>query len=571
MMETTVPRKAPLPRIRAGSMLLLLLGATWALAAAASDDEVEIGRRIYLEGMLPSGAQLQGERAGGMPVSGADAACVNCHRRSGMGSVEGDIQVLPVTGNYLFGFDGKAVVTMDPRSGRAFNQKHALYTVESLAEAVRHGMNTSGRQMSAAMAHYALSDAEMKGVIAYLRQLSEHWSPGVTADSIRFATVVTPDVEPERRRALLDTLRAAFAQKNGSTFPGRRYMAPPAEMMMGTGRKWELDVWELQGPGETWAGQLEERYRSRPVFALVSGASNGTWAPVHDFCQKERVPCWFPSVDLPESGDGFYALYFSRGVALEAEVLARQLRSATRTRKLVQVFRDDYVGRGAAQALSHALAGSGIAIEQRILGNDSPDGLGRALAGLGHKDAVMLWLRPADLAALNALAPPRAPTFFSAELARDDGNAIPAAWKGQARLVSPYEVPDKRAANLRYFRTWLKTRGLPLVDERLQAEAYFALDFLTDTVSGMLDNLYRDYLLERAEDMIARREGGKAEEEVRLLAALKYNPAPSTRREGTSLYPRLSLAPGQRFASKGGYLMRFDSGKLVAASAWVVP
>src|SRR5512140_1582091 len=104
MMETTAPRKVPLCRIRAGSILLFMLGASWALAAAASDDDVEIGRRIYLEGRLPSGAPLKGERAGGMVISGADAACVNCHRRSGMGSVEGDIQVLPVTGNYLFGF-----------------------------------------------------------------------------------------------------------------------------------------------------------------------------------------------------------------------------------------------------------------------------------------------------------------------------------------------------------------------------------------------------------------------------------------------------------------------------------
>jgi len=42
----------------------------------------------------------------------------------------------------------------------------------------------------------------------------------------------------------------------------------------------------------------------------------------------------------------------------------------------------------------------------------------------------------------------------------------------------------------------------------------------------------------------------------------------------TGYYPRLALAPGQRFASKGGYIVRFaeDSGtKLAAASDWLVP
>jgi hypothetical protein len=40
------------------------------------------------------------------------------------------------------------------------------------------------------------------------------------------------------------------------------------------------------------------------------------------------------------------------------------------------------------------------------------------------------------------------------------------------------------------------------------------------------------------------------------------------------MYPHLSLAPGQRLASKGGYIVRFanDSGdQLVSESDWIVP
>jgi hypothetical protein len=42
----------------------------------------------------------------------------------------------------------------------------------------------------------------------------------------------------------------------------------------------------------------------------------------------------------------------------------------------------------------------------------------------------------------------------------------------------------------------------------------------------------------------------------------------------TGYYPRLGLASGQRFASKGGYLVRFaepEGTRLVADSDWMVP
>lgn len=602
------------PSSKAGQVFLLLLGvflASVARAEATVPDagELEQGRRIFQEGVLPSGAMLSGVRFGNAEVSGALAACVNCHRRSGMGSVEGDIQVSPINGKFLFAQpEDKALATMDPRVGKRMNQAHEPYNDGSLAKAIRHGENNSGREMSVAMPRYKLGDPEMKALIAYLKNLSGQWSPGVSAEMIHFATVVTPGVEPERRKALLDMMHAAFVQKNGSTAPrnqpgGRRRMGAAAEMVLGTQRNWQLEVWDLQGPPETWMAQLRDYYRRQPVFAVVSGLSGTTWEPVHDFCEREQVPCWFPSVDLPPvAAQAFYPVYFSRGVALDADVLAKYLLESggQRPQRLVQVYRDDYLGRGAAQSLRRALDGSGIALEDRVLNDAGQGALHNALSGIGDKDNLMFWLRPSDLAALDKVAPPAGAAYFSGRLAGGEHAPFPAAWKGSARLVYPYELPEKREANLAYFHQWLKLRNLALVDEPLQSEVYFALNFLTDTVAEMLDNLYRDYLLERAENMASQREGGKAEEEARARDALilrgrsavnaktgdsvaqtsSTDAGPPRARKahgksgGTTIYPHLSLGPSQRFASKGGYIARFagmDGGRLVADSGWIVP
>jgi hypothetical protein len=595
------------PAILLGFVLSLffpVIAAAQSIAAAVPD-EIDLGRRIYLEGILPSGTALTGTRVGSAMVSGASAACVNCHRRSGMGQVEGDIQVQPITGNFLYARkEDKQLATMDPHVGKLFNQAHDPYTDTTLTNAIVHGINNRGREMNVAMPHFNLSGSDLKVLTAYLKQLSSHWSPGVSENNIRFATVITPDVDPIRRKALLDMLRRAFRSKNGSTeiskAGARHHMVSAAELSLGTERNWTLDVWELQGAPDSWAEQLSKYYQSKPVFALVSGLSNSTWQPVHEFCEKESVPCWFPSVDLPPTTPSEYAFYFSRGVTLEADVVARHLLDqADSPRRVVQIFHDDEVGRAAAHELSQALAGSKIPVEDRILQADltAADSLHQAVGKIKANDAVMFWLRPDDIAVLAKIKPVPGKSYFSAVLAKAEHAPLPADWKARSHLVYPYELPEKRELNLAYFHAWLNINKLPLVDEAMQSEVFFALNYLTDTLSEVLDNLYRDYLVERAEIMLSKREGGKAEQETRDRVALgrtgdlvrRYGAMTAeegtrvqiasqsgsvNKNQGTTIYPHLSLGPEQRFASKGGYIVRFADGngeQLIAESDWIVP
>jgi hypothetical protein len=175
---------------------------------------------------------------------------------------------------------------------------------------------------------------------------------------------------------------------------------------------------------------------------------------------------------------------------------------------------------------------------------------------------------------------------------------MPEPLRAGTHLVYPYEMPTVRERNVAYMHIWLKLRRIALVDEALQSEVYFAMNLLTDTLADMLDNLYRDYMLERVENMIGQRESRKAEDEMREQGLVRpriqrkamegsipqpvppgatgYAEHANGLREGTTVYPRLTLGPGQRYASKGAYIVAYEkedvaSARLVALTPWIVP
>lgn len=538
-------------------VLCVLLAATASgrLKAALPAPEKEAAEKLYREGILPNGQPLRGTRPGGSPIEGRAAACANCHRRSGFGVEEGRIVIPPITGKYLFREstgDTQPMVHPDPGAETAARRRNR-YSSETLARAIRDGIDPDGRSLDYLMPRFPLDEASMTLLVGYLKELSVHPVPGAVGDILQFATIVTPDADPKKRDAMVEVLNHFFGNKNAYN----RGADPPLEserrIHFRVLRRWQLHVWQLEGPPDTWEEQLHRRLKADPVFAVISGIGGKTWEPVHRFCESESLPCLLPNVDLPVVDEhDFYPVYYSRGVLLEADVIAARLSSeAGRAAPLrvVQVYRADDIGAAAAKSLAATLAPGGAKVTMHELKGKSA---ARELAALGHNagrdEVLVLWLRPDDLRALpDATSAGR--VFVSGLMGGLENAPLAAGWREATRMTYPFDLPAQRAIRMDYPLGWFMIQHIPVVEERTQTDTYIACSILAQAAGTMLDNFVRDYLVERMEVELSHR----------II---------------NGYYPRLGLAPGQRFASKGAYLVKFAeaSGKrLVADGDWVVP
>jgi hypothetical protein len=546
-------------RVAAAALTVLAMMAPPGRAAPASAPDV--GESIYLRGLLGSGAPLTGSReGGGVGTQGADAACVNCHQRSGLGTSEARFTIPPITGEYLFhshahGSDEAVLPFVESMHGN-----REPYTEATLARAIRDGLDSQGRPLSYLMPRFALDDADMGALIQYLKKLTVRRVPGVTDTVLHFATIFTPDADPAKRAGVLDVLQHYVAEKNLFPFgPSPRMWTSGktaySKSMYLAHRHWQLHVWQLQGPASTWRAQLEKHLAEEPVYAVLSGVGGSTWAPVHEFCERNAVPCLFPNVEVPVVANrDFYSVYFSRGVLLEAALMASKVLSAdgeARAGTVEQLYRAGDSGAPAAEALAAELRAHGVPVRNEVLpAGARGHSLGEALRAAAGAQILVLWLRPADIAALGK-APAASTTVYMSGLMGGLENApLPPSWRPRTFIAYPLDLPEKRGVRLDYALGWFSFRHIPVVAQQVQVDTYLACSLVADVLNNhMADSVARLYLIEQLQDMLERR------------IMIGY-------------YPRLTLATNQRFASKGGYIARFsaDEGShLVADGGWIVP
>lgn len=539
--------------------LSVLIPISW--AAPDKPPSIEVGRRIYEEGILPGGVPLRALRAGVVLFEGKNAACATCHRRSGMGSVEGfgstTVLVPPVAGPLLFNparFHGSFLDRSHhwvPNDAWARALTRSAYDEASFERALREGVDADGKRLSP-MPQYPIDDQAFSALVAYLKQLAGKPAPGVEEHTLHLATIITPDVPKEQANAILDVLRAWSASARGIA------------------KSWQLHVWELTGPAENWGDQLQKRYLKQPVYAVLSGAGGAQWSPVHTFCEKHRVPCILPSVEvMPKSGSNYYSVYYSPGVTLEAQVLANYLNHGLDAKKntpeVVQ-FYSDATGEHAARSLQSYFKGR-HRIERRYSRTKPEAVLARAPA----KGSLVLWLRADEISQLVAASPqpPAVNIYLSALLAPPEEVSLPAEWKARVSWVSLFDDIGVQGeiAKIRLKR-WLKQQGLSDIGSlRVQADAYAASYLFTTALSAISGEevrrhpvpLGREHLLEALETLVDKYSDGTN----------WVNPD-----SHVAYYGRMSLAPGQRVAVRGGALLRYassESRKLIMASDRIIP
>jgi len=561
------PRRAPRPVLGPFGLLALAaaLAAAAPVAAAVDAADLAAGERIYREGLLPSGEPVRAVVEGDIPVDGTLITCQSCHLRAGIGSSEGTVLTLPTSGGYLNAPYHEGIrlsaeersripAVLDP------GPRRPAYTDDDLARALRGGVDPTGRRLDPAMPRYLLGDDDLRPLVAYLRQLSTVLSPGVDRETIAFATVYSDDLPAEQRDAMLLPLERYIADRGARApyYQKRARSTPFKEKMEIAARVPRLLRWELHGPREGWPAQLEEHYRREPVFALVGGMVSGSWEPVHRFCEQRGLPALLPLTDLPViSGEDWYTLYESKGLYGEGEAAARYVRrtfagSGGPPPVVVLVERSERaeaLARGFAETLRRLGLPEPLRLPLPADGDEAA--LAREARGAAAGGVVALWAGAGRLPLLERLAGGEdAPRLLLAAtgLVGEALGAVPEAARPALRVTWPHRLPARRPLVDAAVKAWLRSRGLPVTDLATAHRVYTLGWLLTDAIMMVGQDFYRDHLL----DVIDMGQD---------------------RTHTAGLYPRLSFGPGQRYASKGCYLVELGPGPepaIEASSGWVI-
>jgi len=528
--------------------------------ALLSDQVASLGERFYRQGVSASGSPVPAIVQGDLRVRSTEMACVNCHRRSGWGAAEGPITVPAIVGPVLFAPITRGHPEMGPLRTTGAGTRPA-YTDASLMRALRDGLDPAGRTLSPSMPRYALSAEDGAALATYLRFLSATPAPGVSDAAVHLATITTPGVSEDQSASMLEVLRAFVRHKNAGTrneTRRREHGAWDMKQHYGNYRTWVFHEWELKGSSREWPAQLDELYRRQPVFAFVSGLADDDWTPIHEFSERFMVPAVLPQTPLPPvggSGDGFYSLYFSKGLTLEAETLAHHLATTAPAARVLQVSRCGGLGQAASAALARG-TGSSPAIRSECL--DPAAALtGAVWRALLQPDAdtLVLWLGAADVPALETLAAESAllagikQIYVSSSLLGEGGRRLPAALAARALLLSPFVPPDEFEQHAWRALVWLKANGIEAADRPVAVNALFAATLVADALSHPRTLISRDYFIERLEHMAAR--------------------SPSR-----SAYSAVSFGPQRRFASSGCDVLKLPTATgegFRKVGSWSVP
>ena len=138
--------------------------------------------------------------------------------------------------------------------------------------------------------------------------------------------------------------------------------------------------------------------------------------------------------------------------------------------------------------------------------------------------------------------------FVSSTMLGDALSSLPDKIRNFTYITYPYGLPEERELVRAGVDQFWQSRGVNSINKTVSAKVYSGISMFSQAFGGMKNNRYRDYFLDLFDMM---------EDQIGYSV----------------LYPRFSFGPGQRYASKGCYIVTLTEGlqpKLIKKSEWVI-
>lgn len=562
-------RSTGIAQFFAVSLLTLLLPVSNTFANDINKRSILAGKNIYLHGKLSSGENVTATTIGDVELAGEQAACVNCHRHSGLGSSEGSTIVPAITGEILFSEQKIKAHRYRPLSKQAtYALDRPAYTKNALKKTLVSGVDINGKPLDRLMPRYALSENDYEHLYTYLNSLSIN-NAGVTDTVLHIATIIDERASTDKINTMLSTLEKFISDLNSETRneTKRTAQAPIQQEWLYRGyRKYKLHVWRLTGEPNSWQKQLNDYYDKAPVFVVVSGISNDSWENIDKFCNAREVPCLLPNTKTPGySANNLYTLYFTAGPYNDASVITRYFQNAANNNKasenevnaIVQLYDTASYSEVAKNTLHDAITSNKKYNEKYNISNVSLDTINNK-RGIDQyiknkNTTVVIWSENLDDSLIETLSNNKnkiKSVFIPYYLATSNKTRKKLENIGLNILTSyPYVTPSSEPRATIRSSLWGKSRKIDTTEKAVFTNTFTAIKLLLNAIKHARSHFNRAYIIELLEHKLDK-------------SVL------------TGMYPKLTIGPNQRYASRGGYIMNVPddiSLPLQPVSQWLLP
>jgi hypothetical protein len=220
--------------------------------------------------------------------------------------------------------------------------------------------------------------------------------------------------------------------------------------------------------------------------------------------------------------------------------------------RIVQVFRDDERGRATARGFADTWAKLGSApLVDKALAKGQKIGpeFWKKLSSAYPKATLLLWLAPEDLAGVGTLAESgNKPLFFSSTLLGGEYGALPDRIRDFSFVSYPGRLPSDSGYSRTLLNNWMAFKKIPVTNPKIASQVFLIRTLFSDALLATAGEFYREYFLDNMDES-------------------------KDQTNASVLYPKLSFGPGQRYASKGCYVVTVPKGdqpKVVQQSDWVI-